>query len=157
MNYIKRIYFYREKILISFDNAVTGLKFYTRLLYFLDLFCEFTFREGISILLEIIKNLRMPGKDSNLGILFYYHDYREEAFKYLQTALKQGPSLLEANLMRACTVKRENIQKRGNGAKSLNIPFYREKSSFCRNSSLLSNSTKVMTNKIKIIFIFFNL
>lgn len=137
VNYIKRIYFYREKILISFDNAVTGLKFYTRLLYFLDLFCEFTFREGISILLEIIKNLRMPGKDSNLGILFYYHDYREEAFKYLQTALKQGPSLLEVNLMRELHSKTGKYTEEREWSEKSEYPILPgEIILFCRNSSL---------------------
>ena len=99
LNYIKRIYFYGERILINFDNAVTGLRFFIRLLYFLDLFIEFAFQEGISILLEIIKGLRLPGKDSNLGILFYFHDCREEALNHLQNVIKEGPAWLEANLL----------------------------------------------------------
>ena len=52
--------------------------------------------------------------------------------------------------MREWTVNGEIYRREGMERKSLNIPFYREKSFFFAGIlPSLSNSTKVMTNKIK--------
>lgn len=135
--YINRIYFYRERVLISFENAITGLRFYIRLLYFLDLFIEFSFQEGITILQEILKSLHLPGTNSNLGILFYFHGYRNQAAEYLQRALKEGPALTELNFLEDLNRKMgENTEETEWSEKSEYLLLPGEITLFCRNSSL---------------------